>query len=348
MSHSKPLLIISGFLGAGKTTLLRRILASLDGFGLGADIILNDFANAEIDSATLTTRSAFSVAPIAAGCACCESLEELTSLCEAAAQGTGDLLLIELNGTADPLTLHESFTILEDRLPFFPRLQVCVIDARHWNQRQEYTTLERRQLETAGFWFVSHSEHVRAERLAELRSSLRALAPNAIETDVARLVQTLRQDLAAESPSRSNPPLSPIKTDQRGHQPVHRQPAPASAKDPTHRLSHRFTGCQLQLPPRVRSASMRRLLENLPDWVLRAKALVKLVEEPGCRWLFERIGKETIPQPMPVSDLRGIPSSMVCIGPRLDADSLNALVSEEFGTAWKASNPPDPSSRVSQ
>jgi len=77
MSQSKPLLLITGFLGAGKTTLLRDLLIDLRRQDLKSDVILNDFANAELDSATLDSRSVMSVAPLAAGCACCDSLEEL-------------------------------------------------------------------------------------------------------------------------------------------------------------------------------------------------------------------------------------------------------------------------------
>ena len=96
------------------------------------------------------------MAPLAAGCACCDSLEELVQLCKTASNAKGDLLLVELNGTADPLVLLETFTLMEKRLAFFPRYQVCVIDARYWGKRDEFEILERRQLETAGFWYISH------------------------------------------------------------------------------------------------------------------------------------------------------------------------------------------------
>ena len=111
--------MITGFLGAGKTTLLRNLLVQLHQREMLADVILNDFTNADIDVATLDGATLASVAPLAAGCACCDSLEELVLLCKAAASGKGDLLLIELNGTADPLALLETFTLLEKRLPLF-------------------------------------------------------------------------------------------------------------------------------------------------------------------------------------------------------------------------------------
>jgi G3E family GTPase len=147
-NHVKPLLLVSGFLGAGKTTFLRRMLATLDETEFYADVILNDFANAEIDTATLRGPSATTVSPIAAGCACCESLDELVFLCKSVYRSKANIILLELNGTADPLALLESFALMGDRLPFSPRLQICIIDARHWGKRNEFSLLEQRQLET--------------------------------------------------------------------------------------------------------------------------------------------------------------------------------------------------------
>ena len=105
MNNPKPFLLITGFLGAGKTTLLRNLLHELGARNVKADVILNDFSNADIDVATLNPSLLSSVAPLAAGCACCDSLEELVQLCKTASNAKGDLLLVELNGTADPLVL---------------------------------------------------------------------------------------------------------------------------------------------------------------------------------------------------------------------------------------------------
>ena len=150
MPSPRPLLLVAGFLGAGKTTLIRGLLAQLSQRGVKADLILNDIANATLDAASIDADKAASISPITASCACCESLEELVALCGTAARGKGDLLVIELNGTADPLGLLESFALLKDNLPFSPMLQLCVIDARHWGERGQLTPLETRQMKGAG------------------------------------------------------------------------------------------------------------------------------------------------------------------------------------------------------
>ena len=62
MPSIKPLLMITGFLGAGKTTLLRNLLVQLHQREMLADVILNDFTNADIDVATLDGATLASVA----------------------------------------------------------------------------------------------------------------------------------------------------------------------------------------------------------------------------------------------------------------------------------------------
>ena len=50
----RPVVVLTGFLGAGKTTLLKSLLKSCQNEDLRADVILNDFSDAELDSATVS------------------------------------------------------------------------------------------------------------------------------------------------------------------------------------------------------------------------------------------------------------------------------------------------------
>ena len=73
-------------------------------------------------------------------------------------------------------------------------------------------------------------------------------------------------------------------------------------------------------------------MDKLPHWVLRAKALVSIFDQEEPRWLFEKVGTETIPKPTAVYDLPNTPASLMCIGPKLDPDQLRKIVESEFGT----------------
>lgn len=326
---TKPLLFLTGFLGAGKTTLLRDLLQQLNARGLKADVILNDVANADLDVATLEGKAA-SIEPIAASCACCESLDELVALCRTAARGKGDFLLIELNGTADPLSLMEAFALLENKMPFFPRLQVCLVDARHWGQRGEFSALERRQLETAGFWTLSHAGNAESKRIEDVHEKVSAFAPFSKRVEPDELVDLLADELSPIRRDRCSVagPGSHARTESENAFANQAMPT-----DETHQLSHRFTGCTIPLPPRVRRRSLERLLRDLPPWVMRAKAMVKLVEEPGSRWLFQRSGTDELPEPISVPEVRRVTASLVCVGPQLDRDLLQRLVRDRFGEA---------------
>lgn len=307
----KPLLFITGFLGAGKTTLLRALLEESSRMGRTADVILNDFENADIDAATLPASDA-SIFPLAASCACCDSLDDLVKLCLAAQTSGGDALFIELNGTADPLPLLETFTLLEHKMPFAPRWQVGIVDARHWGQRGGYGPLEIRQIETATHWVLTHEESLTAGERDAVIQSVEAANRYAVRVDAVRLAadlasgagHDLRQDIEAKGDA---------------------------THDHEHALSHRFTGCQFPLPGRYRHQQIVRFLDSLPDEVVRAKALVKLSEAPGAYWLFERTGRHPIEAPIQVGGLVNSSPSLVCIGPGLEPKELREMVASHFG-----------------
>jgi G3E family GTPase len=318
----KPLLFLTGFLGAGKTTLLRALLNEYRESGRSADVILNDFENAELDASTLPPGAA-SIAPIAASCACCDSLESLVELCLAAQKSEGDALFIELNGTADPLPLLETFTLLDKKMPFFPRWQVGVVDARHWGKRGDYGPLESRQLETATHWVLTHAEGLTGREIRAISRGVAAINPRAMHVNAALLAADLavvgrRRGTSLSSLGRDLVPGG----DHHDHDHHH---------DPAHALSHRFTGCQIPLPGRYRTIEVIRFLEALPEEVVRAKALVKLTEAPGCRWLFERTGRHPVGEPLEVSGLTKVATSVVCIGPGLDPARLRELAVTHFG-----------------
>ncbi|MBL9155177.1 MAG: GTP-binding protein [Verrucomicrobiales bacterium] len=315
----KPLLLITGFLGAGKTTLLRGLLQRLHARGLAADVILNDYENAAIDAATLREGLA-SLAPISASCACCDSLGGLLQLCQAAGNSRGDLVLIELNGTADPLPLLETFTLLESRLGLWPRWQIGVVDARHWGRRGSLEPLEWRQIETATHWQLTHESGLPHNLCDSLAQSVADLNPHATRTDPDQLADALTQAIGMDPASSGKNRLFRFR------------PADEKAdRHPVQHLTHAFTGVQVPLGGRFRENQVRQFLEALPEVVIRAKLLTRLTERPGARWLFERTARHPVPEPVDVPDIEHVPSSLVCIGPDLDPEAIRALATAHFG-----------------
>ena len=72
-------------------------------------------------------------------------------------------------------------------------------------------------------------------------------------------------------------------------------------------------------------------LAALPPDVIRAKALVTVVGEPGVRRLFERVGLELMGDPLEVPISQKVPATGICIGPDLDPIEILALAIREFG-----------------
>lgn len=315
----KPLLLISGFLGAGKTTLLRRVLAGLAKLEVKADVILNDVANAELDVASVDPDQVGTITPIGASCACCESLDELMGLCKRAAKGIGDALLIELNGTADPLGMVESLTLLEKQMSFAPIMQVCVVDVRNWGKRGGLTRLERRQMKASELFLFSHADQVAQSAIETVKKLVTTEFPRARQVTAQELVDTLV----------SGDEVLP----DRDHEHLSGRPESDEAfdRDSVHLLSHQVKGFQFPLPAKVRRHAVHRLLQDLPGNVLRAKALVRLLEEPGRRWLFERSGKEVSQMPTPVREGVVHPASLLCVGTSVDPDVIRGLIECEFG-----------------
>ncbi|MBB5350317.1 G3E family GTPase [Haloferula luteola] len=315
-SSAKPLVLLTGFLGAGKTSLLREILDASAARSLSVDVILNDYENAELDAETLYERAA-TVAPIAASCACCSGLQPLVELTLAAASSRHDLVVVEVNGTADPTPLLETFTLLESRIPLQPRWQVGVIDARHFGHRGPFDSLEIAQLETASHVVIRHAETLSSPERQQLINALRRSNPQASLTSAFPLVeqlvdiQTHRRKLLLPSP----------------------QPAQRMAPLPSlgHPLAHAFTGCQILLPREVDPDPLRAFLRHLPLGVLRAKALVTLRSEPDRRKLFERVAADITPEPLDVPFSDRVPSSAICIGPDLDPLELLSLARPILG-----------------
>jgi G3E family GTPase len=310
------MVMLTGFLGAGKTTFLRELLEHLPSQHLTADVILNDYENAEIDAETIQGK-AESIAPLSASCACCGGFDDLIQLCLAAQKTRSDVLLMELNGTADPVPLLEIFTLLESKLQFRPRWQIAIIDASQFGQRGDYNELELEQLQTASHFVLTHTDRVSESRRDEVLAQIRHFNPHASRTTAARISTHLASTIAEATPaifrSESNPA-------QRPHIHTH-----------AHHLSHSFTGCKILLPARVRTSEITHFLRALPQTVIRAKALVSTPEKPDCRQLFERVGLDFLPDPLEVPISSKVPPSAICIGPKLDPQKLLELAIQHLG-----------------
>ena len=329
----RPMLMLTGFLGAGKTTLLRSLLDELKSRNHLADVILNDRENAHIDRETLQDH-AESVAALTGSCVCCEGLGQLCEMILKAGKSAHELLLIELNGTADPLPLQETFTLMESKFLLQPRWQVCVIDARYFGKREQFHELEKLQLETASHYYLSHTSNLNEETERELVQTVQNINPHASPTTAPDLAEALSQAIGGNPGYRLAPaekkPVSQFAI----------TPNPPSAKPhghdhhhhhhDRHQLAHEYTGCNIIFPQPIDSARIPAWLEALPESIIRVKALLILTSDLDCRFLYERVGMEVSPTPLPVRSISKVPCSGLCIGPNICPEKILEITREKL------------------
>jgi G3E family GTPase len=321
----RPMLMLTGFLGAGKTTFLRAILSGLSRDKIQADVLLNDRENAKIDRETLHEHAA-SVAALTGSCVCCEGLDELCGMILAARKSPHEVLLIELNGTADPVPLQESFTLLESQFLLHPRWQVCIIDSRYFGQRSRFRDLETLQLETASHYHLSHVEDLSESAEQELIQTIEEINPRASQATAASICTFLGEAIRKNS----GHAVASV-----GHQKETSNavkgmgaPVPKPHLHEKHQLAHEFTGCNIVFPTAVDSEKISTWMEQLPDSVIRAKALITITTDPDCRFLYERVGTKVSPYPIPVRQISKIPCSGLFIGPDLKPEEILQLTRE--------------------
>jgi G3E family GTPase len=255
MSLRAPIVIVSGYLGAGKTTFLREIIPQLVGSSRPPYVILNDFSNAEVDSALLR-EVAPDVTPVSGGCICCDSSTSLIKALEKIPDGLDPIVFIEANGTTDPFPLIELVTLdtaLADR--FGPVYQITVVNESRWQKRlfSWDKRIERAQAATASHLLTNRSDKASLKQQLRVKTDLQSLNPNAVRTTTTDFIRELLA-ISKGSTAKLNS-AEPI-----GH-------------------AHHHLALRLDLPP-MREDILIRWLLSFPPEVLRIKGLVRLLDDP--------------------------------------------------------------------
>lgn len=308
-----PLLLVVGFLGAGKTTLLKGLARQLSAEGLRASLLLNDYQNARVDAEQFRELLE-EVAALSGDCVCCGSRDAFFEMLRSHRHEPDKVMLVETNGTTDPGPLIEALALDPELIGFTSPLQVAVIDCKRWQKRFWHNGLEREQARTASHVFLSRQDEVGPERLADVRASLARAGVRGRETTLEALARDLRAAFA-EPPRLVSP--TPCGCGGGGHGDHHHH-APHC-----HDESFHFASCEFPLPDLVDRAAFSRLLADLPDEVIRAKGLVRFVDEPGGFHVFQKIGSDVQFFPVGPSPRLATPLALF-IGPSLDRDALAA------------------------
>ena len=312
-----PLVLLVGFLGAGKTTYLRKLLPELSAQGLDPHVVINDYQNAKVD-AELLRELTRSIVPISGSCVCCGSRDDLLEALTGFEAGPGRVLVVETNGTTDAEELVEWLSLEPGLAGFTLPMQVSLVDAKRWQKRFWHNALEREQVRTAGYFFVSRRDEVDEKRAAVVDADLAkrcagalAVAPGEFAREVARVEGEVRG--AAE----------------RG---VAKWRVVAERDAGAHAASH-FSSVQIDLPGVVERAALREFLEGLPREVIRVKGVARLADSPDEYHVFQRVEDGDVHW-LPVGTQTRVETPlMVLIGPGLDVGAVRERADRSFGGA---------------
>jgi G3E family GTPase len=310
-----PLILVVGFLGAGKTTFLQALVSALDNVGLKASIFINDYQNARIDAERFRGL-ADSVTALNGDCVCCSSRTELLAALEKFQHEPGRVLLIETNGTTDSELLLETLAFAPALKKFTPPVQFSVIDGQRWQRRFWHNALERDQVLTANYLYISRTDTIPPERIQVVEESLAELGIHARRTepaDFASEIATLPDsDYSARSGFSNAQELS--------HQHEH--------SDHSH-SRHHFASCEIPLPASVSKQDFENLLSSLSEDVLRMKGLVVLREDPGEYQVFQKVGHDGRVQYFPIGRNPTLRDPVALfIGPQLPVEELRKMISD--------------------
>jgi G3E family GTPase len=294
----ESIIVIVGFLGAGKTTLLKQLIQSFADAAWEPFVILNDYANANLDSEQLADNVSPSwVRALNGSCICCDGINELRESVNSIPFRERGVTLIEANGTSDACRLMGFLGVgLDER--FTPPIQVSVVDVKNWQQRGLNNELEANQVQISSLIILTHLDKVSEERVAEVKDELKKINPFASIVDQSDIDALLLPNLKASE---------------------------SSAIELDHDKTH-WASCSIDLPSLPNLRCLKLICDSIPDSVLRVKGCTKVGKATGYTY-FERCPDGEVY----VRPYRGIPSTgpkLVTVGPGSNPAFLEKLLEE--------------------
>lgn len=280
-----PVTILTGFLGAGKTTLLNHVLNSPH--GLRVAVLVNDFGAINIDAQLVVEAREEDTIELSNGCICCTIRGDLITALVNLTQREipPEAIIIEASGVSDPLEIAMVF-----RQPALSQLIVvdavlAVVDA------EQILTLERQnemmavlQVGSADIVVINKVDLVTADELQKVRQWVHRVMPKArlLETTYGRVPMELLLGQGTFSYDKiANRASSDIHVHAEGEHHDHHH----------HDHSLIFSTWSWQSTELLSLRAVRRVVDNLPKTIYRAKGVLYLVDDPATMGILQVVGK---------------------------------------------------------
>ena len=258
-----PLSVIGGYLGAGKTALLNHLLRNKEGRRYA--VLVNDFGSLNIDAGLIESQQD-NVIRLDNGCLCCTLVTGLADTLNKVRQMEPwpEHVVIEASGVADPIRIgHYAYVA-----PFRPEAVLVVADAETLREKGESRFVGEaviRQLRGADLVLLNKVDLLAPAELELVHAWILQKAPEA------RVVETRFGQI---SPSLLH---------------GHRSPGPHDL-GPDHAVHSSWS---LQWSHPLDRQAVENCLRSWPEAVIRAKGFLFLKDDPGRRYLLQRVGKRT-------------------------------------------------------
>lgn len=287
-----PMTILSGFLGAGKTTLLNHILHG--NHGLKIAVLVNDFGAINID-AQLVVGVEGETINLSNGCICCtirgDLLKETVKLLQR--ETPPEYIIVETSGVSDPIAVANTFLMPEVKPLVRLDSILVVVDAEHLlTLEEENYLLAIDQIAVADIVVLNKVDLVTAEEITDLKERvIRQIVPEAriLEVTYGRVPLELTLGVGKYALER---------VWQRGEKEVHVHGVDED-HDHDHDHDHHehtdhtlvFSTWSWTTDQMLSLQALRRLFEDLPYTIYRAKGVIHLYDMPDNMVILQMVGK---------------------------------------------------------
>jgi len=248
--------IVTGFLGSGKTTLLSHVLAhGLKGKPVA--VVMNEIGEVGIDGQVVTGLNYVEkMVELSSGCICC-SIDEYRfdlAIQELIETVHPHLIIIESTGLADPEPLTYRVKAAGLKLDAV----ITVVDAANVERFVKETEVATAQIEAADFLVVNKFDLVATGDVARVERRLRKLNPRALQ------FRSVRGAIDSEVLFATG-----VAT--------YRERAREARATSDHLHQDAFGSFLYRSDVELDQPAFEHVLERLPDDVIRAKGIVRLV-----------------------------------------------------------------------